>query len=124
MRFREEKRQMFPSLFRIVNCQSVISLDFFGSSDTSCCKLASVPLAMSSSFRLALIQLAVGANKAANVKHACDKVKEAAANGAKVVSLPECFNSPYGTKYFPGTYRMHARNTIFQMILSCNCLLS
>jgi len=53
------------------------------------------------SFRLALVQLAVGANKAANVKHACDKVKEAAANGAKVVSLPECFNSPYGTKYFP-----------------------
>ena len=53
-------------------------------------------------FRLGLIQLAVGANKAANVQRACDKVREAAANGAKVISLPECFNCPYGTKYFPG----------------------
>jgi len=52
-------------------------------------------------FRLGLIQLAVGANKAANVQRACDKVREAAANGAKVISLPECFNCPYGTKYFP-----------------------
>ena len=30
-------------------------------------------------FRLGLIQLAVGANKAANVQRACDKVREAAA---------------------------------------------
>ena len=28
-------------------------------------------------------------------------VREAASNGAQVVSLPECFNSPYGTRYFP-----------------------
>jgi len=55
---------------------------------------------MASSFRLGLIQLAVGANKAANVERACGKVREAVANGANVVSLPECFNSPYGTKYF------------------------
>ena len=55
-------------------------------------------------FRLGLIQLAVGANKAANVQRACDKVREAAANGAKVISLPECFNCPYGTKYFPGDH--------------------
>ena len=34
------------------------------------------------------------------MQRACDKVKEAVANGAKVVSLPECFNAPYGTKYF------------------------
>jgi len=51
-------------------------------------------------FKLALIQLAVGSNKAENIKHAAIKVSEAAQNGAQVVSLPECFNSPYGTKYF------------------------
>jgi predicted amidohydrolase len=28
-------------------------------------------------------------------------VQEAAKNGAQVVVLPECFNSPYGTSYFP-----------------------
>jgi len=65
--------------------------------EESCGDLAQIM----SSFRLGLIQLAVGVNKAANIQRACDKVKEAVANGANVVSLPECFNSPYGTKYFP-----------------------
>ncbi|XP_023338709.1 omega-amidase NIT2 [Eurytemora carolleeae] len=51
-------------------------------------------------FKLALIQLAVGSNKTENIKRAALKISEAAQNGAHVISLPECFNSPYGTKYF------------------------
>lgn len=52
-------------------------------------------------FRLALIQLAVGANKAENLAHAEACVSKAAKEGgAQVVALPECFNSPYGTQYF------------------------
>jgi len=51
-------------------------------------------------FRLALVQMAVGANKAENLQRASTKIAEAAQNGAQVVSIPECFNSPYGTKYF------------------------
>ena len=47
--------------------------------------------------RLALIQLAVGACKAQNIARAVTKVKEAGDAGAKLVTLPECFNSPYGT---------------------------
>lgn len=54
-----------------------------------------------SSFRLALVQLAVSSNKVSNLARASDKIKEASSKGAQVVSLPECFNSPYGTKYFP-----------------------
>ncbi|KAK5678510.1 Omega-amidase nit3 [Elasticomyces elasticus] len=50
--------------------------------------------------KLALVQLAAGADKSANLSHARGKVLEAAANGAKLVVLPECFNSPYGVKYF------------------------
>ena len=54
------------------------------------------------SFNLALIQLATGPNKAHNLRQARTKVLEAARqHSAKVVVLPECFNSPYGTQYFP-----------------------
>lgn len=51
-------------------------------------------------FRIGLIQLATGSNKALNLKTAAARVKEAAEAKAQVVVLPECFNSPYGTQYF------------------------
>lgn len=51
--------------------------------------------------KLACIQLASGTDKAANLSHARDKVLEAATTGAKIIVLPECFNSPYGCDYFP-----------------------
>ncbi|KAI0849282.1 carbon-nitrogen hydrolase [Daldinia vernicosa] len=51
--------------------------------------------------KLACIQLASGLDKTANLAHARDKVVEAARAGAKLIVLPECFNSPYGTNYFP-----------------------
>lgn len=51
--------------------------------------------------KLASIQLASGADKAANLRHAASRVAEAAASGARLCVLPECFNSPYGTNYFP-----------------------
>ncbi|CAI5772955.1 omega-amidase NIT2 [Podarcis lilfordi] len=52
-------------------------------------------------FRIALIQLHVSAAKTENLNRACGLVRSAAEQGAKLVVLPECFNSPYGTKYFP-----------------------
>jgi len=51
--------------------------------------------------KLALVQLASGADKTANLKHARSKVLEAAKTGAGLIVLPECFNSPYGCQYFP-----------------------
>ncbi|KAI5803507.1 nitrilase family protein-like protein [Peziza echinospora] len=52
------------------------------------------------SVKLALIQLLTGADKPANLAHARTKVLEASRNGAGIIVLPECFNSPYGTEYF------------------------
>lgn len=51
--------------------------------------------------KLSLIQLASGSDKQANLESAASHVRSAAASGANIVVLPECFNSPYGTKYFP-----------------------
>uniref|UniRef100_A0A1I8JTR3 omega-amidase n=1 Tax=Anopheles arabiensis TaxID=7173 RepID=A0A1I8JTR3_ANOAR len=53
-------------------------------------------------FRIALLQLKVGADKAQNIENALAKIRSAVAEkGARVVALPECFNSPYGTQHFP-----------------------
>lgn len=51
--------------------------------------------------KLACIQLATTPDKATNLAHARDRVLEAAKAGARLVVLPECFNSPYGTSFFP-----------------------
>ncbi|KAJ0032124.1 hypothetical protein NQD34_002205 [Periophthalmus magnuspinnatus] len=53
-----------------------------------------------SKFRLAVVQLQVTGVKADNLSRARRLVKEAAGQGGKVVLLPECFNSPYGTNFF------------------------
>ena len=52
-------------------------------------------------FKTALIQLFVSSNKQENIKRAVELIGVAAKNNAKIVSLPECFNSPYGVKFFP-----------------------
>ncbi|KAL9120644.1 MAG: hypothetical protein Q9187_002804 [Circinaria calcarea] len=51
--------------------------------------------------KLALVQLATGADKSINLSCARSKVLEASKAGASLVVLPECFNSPYGCQYFP-----------------------
>lgn len=50
--------------------------------------------------QVALVQLRVGIDRAKNLENAAKLVKEAATQGAKLIALPECFNSPYGTKFF------------------------
>jgi predicted amidohydrolase len=57
--------------------------------------------AVPAKLRVALCQMAVGASKEANVAKAVAMVAQAKADHkADVVVLPECFNCPYGTKYF------------------------
>lgn len=53
-----------------------------------------------SSLRIALCQMLVSRSKEDNIRRAAGFVAEAASKGAELVVLPECFNCPYGTKYF------------------------
>ncbi|XP_076870865.1 omega-amidase NIT2 [Brachyhypopomus gauderio] len=61
--------------------------------------MSSILKAMSK-FRLAVVQLRVTTSKAENLTRTKRLVHEAAGQGAKLVVLPECFNSPYGTGFF------------------------
>lgn len=51
-------------------------------------------------FVMGLCQMKVGIDKKSNLAKAEAMVREAAARGADVVSLPEIFNCPYANKYF------------------------
>ncbi|XP_037971678.2 omega-amidase NIT2 isoform X1 [Plutella xylostella] len=57
-------------------------------------------LIMLRALRIALVQLAVGSDKKKNIAEAVKQIHAAKQQGAQLVALPECFNSPYGTKYF------------------------
>lgn len=51
--------------------------------------------------RVALCQMLVGFDKSQNISKAVAMIQRAACSEkAQVVVLPECFNAPYGTKYF------------------------
>ncbi|XP_075148592.1 omega-amidase NIT2 [Haematobia irritans] len=51
--------------------------------------------------RLALLQLKGSKDKAFNLQNASAKIREAVAgHKPRLITLPECFNCPYGTKYF------------------------
>eukprot|EP00735_Rhodelphis_limneticus_P003946 TRINITY_DN1548_c0_g1::TRINITY_DN1548_c0_g1_i1::g.28296::m.28296 TRINITY_DN1548_c0_g1::TRINITY_DN1548_c0_g1_i1::g.28296 ORF type:complete len:299 (-),score=49.42,sp/Q2T9R6/NIT2_BOVIN/56.79/2e-120,CN_hydrolase/PF00795.17/5.8e-36 TRINITY_DN1548_c0_g1_i1:69-965(-) len=54
-----------------------------------------------SSFKIAGCQLAVVSDKAKNLENARNMIQKAKEAGASVVQLPECFNCPYGNKFFP-----------------------
>ena len=55
---------------------------------------------MTSKLKIALIQFFGSASKQQNISRACDLIRQAASNGARLVVLPEIWNSPYGVKYF------------------------
>eukprot|EP01041_Mallomonas_annulata_P005169 gene5169-10338_t len=55
----------------------------------------------STNLKLALCQLKVGSDKEENIRRAKDKLQQAKVNGAELIVLPECWNSPYSTASFP-----------------------
>ena len=51
--------------------------------------------------RLGLCQISVGSDKDKNIDKMKQMVTEAQSKGAEMISLPECWNSPYSTAAFP-----------------------
>ncbi|KAL6215262.1 hypothetical protein ACLB2K_014693 [Fragaria x ananassa] len=52
-------------------------------------------------FKIGLCQLSVTADKERNIAHARKAIEQAAAQGAKLVLLPEIWNGPYSNDSFP-----------------------
>ncbi|XP_074027282.1 omega-amidase NIT2 [Leptinotarsa decemlineata] len=50
--------------------------------------------------KTALVQMQSGADRLMNLEHAAKLISNAKQLGAKLIALPECFNSPYGTNFF------------------------
>lgn len=65
-----------------------------------CANIVKQGLRTMATFRLALVQLSVGNDKAANIARAVSYIERAKQQQADIVTLPECFNSPYGTSHF------------------------
>ena len=63
--------------------------------------ITSIKEYMATKLKIALIQCLVSTSKQQNIRRACDLIRQAASNGARLVVLPEIWNSPYGVKYFP-----------------------
>jgi omega-amidase len=55
---------------------------------------------MASKLKIALIQFLSSTSKQQNITRACELIRQAASNGARLIVLPEIWNSPYGVKYF------------------------
>ncbi|PKA47159.1 N-carbamoylputrescine amidase [Apostasia shenzhenica] len=60
-----------------------------------------LPIPSVSKFKIALCQLSVTADKARNIAHARKAIEAAAEKGARLVLLPEIWNSPYSNDSFP-----------------------
>ncbi|XP_042004475.1 omega-amidase, chloroplastic-like isoform X3 [Salvia splendens] len=52
-------------------------------------------------FKIALCQLAVTSDKEKNIAHARQAIEDAAGKGARLILLPEIWNSPYSNDSFP-----------------------
>ena len=65
-----------------------------------CLSLLVASLGAASALRVALCQFEVGTDKEANIATARAEIAAAAADGAKLVVLPEIWNGPYATTKF------------------------
>uniref|UniRef100_A0A7N0UQW5 CN hydrolase domain-containing protein n=1 Tax=Kalanchoe fedtschenkoi TaxID=63787 RepID=A0A7N0UQW5_KALFE len=61
----------------------------------------SLPSPPINKFKIGLCQLSVTDDKGRNIKHARKAIEDAASQGAKLVLLPEIWNSPYSNDSFP-----------------------
>lgn len=93
-----------PTIWLLFTFLSIFLSHVFHSNTAVVFELSSLHSKMNKlarTLKIGCIQLLVGANKTENVARALEKIREAKMRGAELIALPECFNSPYGTSFFP-----------------------
>ncbi|MHB8157977.1 MAG: nitrilase-related carbon-nitrogen hydrolase, partial [Desulfocucumaceae bacterium] len=71
---------------------------------------------MEESFKAAVCQMAVGADKEKNLEKARRMIAGAASGGARLVVLPEMFNCPYVARTFPDYAEAYPGGDTFRML--------
>ncbi|EPY40871.1 nitrilase [Angomonas deanei] len=75
---------------------------------------------MSNKLRVTLCQMAVTKDKQANIQKAVSMIGDASKRGSGLAILPECFNCPYGTKYFDEySENLQAGNQTYDAMSAC-----
>lgn len=86
---------IFRKFYRLIRNQTLLTISNLNvkRSFSSDCEMGGV-------YKISLIQMMVGEDKCQNLGRAKQLIEKAKCEGASIVCLPECFNSPYGTQFF------------------------
>ncbi|PHH76302.1 hypothetical protein CDD80_1644 [Ophiocordyceps camponoti-rufipedis] len=96
----QASRRFSRSLLRVAPRRSVWTMDS-GYKVRKMPVEEEIPNPLLQNVRLGCVQMQVQLVKEANLMRASKAIATMAKNGSKIVVLPECFNSPYGTNNFP-----------------------
>ncbi|CAN0918435.1 Omega-amidase, chloroplastic [Linum grandiflorum] len=95
------RRRNLLNLRRICNSFTPVMTSTFKPEQARAPPALPLPSPPVSKFTIGLCQLAVTADKQLNIEHARKAIEEASKKGAKLVVLPEIWNSPYSNASFP-----------------------
>ncbi|KAL1830690.1 hypothetical protein DCAR_0100626 [Daucus carota subsp. sativus] len=96
-----KKNNLDSCLNKKIVCGSVRMASTFKPEQARVPPAIPLPTPVITKFKIGLCQLSVTADKERNIVHARTAITEAAEKGAKLVVLPEIWNSPYSNDSFP-----------------------
>jgi len=94
-------RAVIASRKRSFSVGTFLQASHVASAHYSTVSMSAAPQTSTTALKVALCQMLCGEDKSRNHEAAAGMVNDAAAHGAELVVLPECWNSPYDTSCFP-----------------------